>query len=282
MCGWNFGSLATLKRGQCDMPLFTEGLRRAGDRADTRSTSRLSSGREKSTAERAARFVEGTRDVAIGGLAVGAGIALGSTGVGAAIGAVGVMTGVATATVGSVKMIGAFSDVPSEDISAVSELANPLGAAGAAAVGVAGGTPDQMMTGAQVGEFLAQRVSGLNPKDPLSLAKSIQAMAKEILESIDAAQANGGSGGSTGPGGYGGRTRTERSYLGVGDLRDHFGGRAGDRSDRDYGGKGSLLGGRDLRADFGHDTGGDHDSGGDYDLGADTDFGDIGDFGNDD
>ena len=251
------------------MPLLMGGLRRAGDRPDTRSASRGSVGREKSTAERIGRFVEGGRDVVMGGMAIAGGLALGSTGIGAAIGVVGVMTGVATATVGSVKMIGAFSDTPSEDIAVVGDLANPLGTAAAAATGVVGGTPEQMMLSAEGAAILAQGTSALNPKDPLSLGQGIFAIGKEILERSEADQAQKAAERDSAERG---RSRGERSYLGVGDLRDHFdGGRAGDRSDRGRAGEGSLLGDRDLRSDFGMDRGSDSDSGG-YDLGADTDF----------
>lgn len=251
------------------MPHLMGGLRRAGDRADTRPAGRGSVGREKSTGERVAGFVEGARDVAMGGMAVAGGLALGSTGIGAAIGAVGVMTGVATATVGSVKMIGAFSNTPSADIAAVGDLANPFGAAAAARTGAVGGTTEQMMLSAEGATILAHGISALNPKNALSIGQGIYAVGKELLERSEADQARNSAERDSAASE---RSRGERSYLGVRDLRDHFdGGRAGDRADRGHAGGGSLLGDRDLRSDFGMDRGDDGDSGG-YDLGADTDF----------
>ena len=244
-------------------------MRRAGDRSDARSINRASMGREKSTEERVGRFLEGARDVVIGGMTMAGGAALGATGVGTAIGVVGVMTGMATATVGSVKMLGAFSDTPSEDIAIVGDLSNPLGAAAAAATGAMGGTPGQMSSNAAGASILAQGIAGVDPKTPWSIGQGIYAIGKEILERSEADQAQKGAERDNSDRG---RSRGERSYLGIGDLRDHFDrGGAGDRSDRGRAGEGSLLGGRDLRSDFGMDTGGDNDGGG-Y-LGADTDFG---------
>lgn len=243
------------------MQIMMRGLRRAGDRADTLSSNNGSLGKEKSTAERVSRFTEGARDFIMGGMAAIGGLALGSTGIGAAIGFVGVMTGVSAATVGSVKMMDAFSDTQNPGVSVVGDLANPFGATAAVISGVVGGTPEQMMLSAEGATILASGISAVNPKDPLSIGQGIYAIGKEILERSEADWSRGDQ-----------YSRGDRSYLDVGDLRDHFDyGRAGDRSDRARAGDGSLLGGRDLRSDFGIDAGDDHDSGG-YDLGVDIDF----------
>ena len=207
------------------------------------------------------------RDVGLGVAGIIGGVGLGSTGVGAVVGAVAVMSGMTTAVVGSVKIIGAFSDVPSANISAVGDIANPLGAMAAASAGVAGGTPEQMLSAAKYGAIAATAVSAINPNDKLVYSTVGWAIAKDQLARAEADAADKYFGDQ-------GRNREERSYLGIRDLRDDFPDRAGDRSergDRDYAGKGSLLGDRDFGSDFGGGTGTDSEGGG-Y-LGVDTDFG---------
>lgn len=272
--------------------------RHAGDVSEIRTSESISNEARATSLDsggRGNKAVDGwaaARGAVEVGLGIGGMIASGAamaTGGGLLVGAGGMVLSKGAATIGVTRMVGAFTGADQGQISAAGELANPFGAAAAAGTGLLGGTSDQMQFAGKLGALAGNLGTNLNLKafgdwdlykgilagygyggaaigmiraaGELSNVGSKISLGADIYDLYGDVTGGDKSSGVRAGGGYAG----DRSYLGVGNLNDSFGGgrMAGDRSESrgDYAGRGSLLGGRDLNSDFGFDGGSDFGGG---------------------